>query len=125
MDLTSKNVNLVFMDCLFQDGEDTSNPAIAEGITSKFGFHKGRLDLRKEDISAMLSMLPKEFQKNGGGGMSFLNACNNSNGKQWTDLHCVMDQLFSLGQACEKVKCLMPRDIWSALPGGMPYYVVV
>uniref|UniRef100_A0A6M3LIC0 Uncharacterized protein n=1 Tax=viral metagenome TaxID=1070528 RepID=A0A6M3LIC0_9ZZZZ len=125
MKLTSKNVESIFMDCLFREGEDTSDPAIAEGIISKFGFHKKRLELHKKDILIMLSQLPKEFQKDGGGGMSFLNACNNAKGEQWTGLHSIMEQLFSLGQACEKVKCLMPRDMWSVLPGGMPYYVVL
>ena len=125
MELTSKKVELIFTDCLFKYGEDTSDPAIAEGITSGFGFNKERLESHKEDISTMLSQLPKEFQSNDGGGMSFLNACNNAKGEQWTGLHFVMEQLFSLGQACGKVKCLMPRDMWSVLPGGMPYYSVI
>jgi len=125
MDLTAKNVTDIFMDCLFRDGEDTSNPAIAEGITSKFGFHKERLKSYIDDIADMLSQLPKEFQKESGGGMSFLNACNNFNGEQWTGLHEVMEQLFTVGLASGKVQCLMPRDIWAVMPGGMPYYVVV
>ena len=125
MKLTSKNVESIFMDCLFRKGEDTSDPAIAEGITSKFGFHKERLELHKKDISTMLSQLPKEFQKDSGGGMTFLYACDNAKGEQWTGLHSVIEQLFSLGQACGKVKCLMLRPMWSVLPGGMPYYVVL
>lgn len=125
MELTSKNVESIFMDCLFREGEDTTDPAIAEGITSKFGFHKGRLESHRDNISDMLSQLPKEFQKDGGGGMTFLNACNNAKGEQWTGLHSIMEELFSLGQACGKAKCLMPRDMWSVLPGGMPYYAVV
>ncbi len=125
MKLTPGNVESIFKDCLFQDGEDTSNPAIAEGITATFGFHRDRLGSHQNDISNMLSQLPKEFQEDSGGGMSFLNACNDVNGELWTGLHSIMEQLFSLGQACEKVKCLMPRDMWKALPGGMPYYVVV
>jgi len=125
MNLTAKNVTDVFMDCLFRDGEDISNPAIAEGITSKFGFHKERLKSYADDIASMLSQLPKEFILSKGGGMSFLNACNNSKGEQWTDLHETMEQLFTIGLASGKVQCLMPRDIWAVLPGGMPYYVVV
>jgi len=35
-----------------------------------------------------------------------------------------MEKLFLLGLAIEKVKCLMPREVWPALPGGMPYYVI-
>ena len=125
MELTSENVESIFMDCLFQDGEDTSDPAIAEGITSKFGFHKGRLESHRDDISDMLLQLPKEFHKDGGGGMTFLNAYINAKGEQWTGEHRRMEQLFSLGQACERVQCLMPRDMWSVLPGGMPYYAIV
>jgi len=56
--------------------------------------------------------------------MSFLNACQDRNGNQWTDLHQRMEQLFVLGQAAGFVSCLLPRDMWAALPGGMPYYVV-
>ena len=124
MKLTSENVERLFLDCLFKDGENTSNSIIAEGIRSKFGFHKERLNTHSDDISKVLAQLPKEFQKDSGGGMSFLNACNNSDGGQWTGLHAVMEQLFVLGIASGKVSCLMPRDMWAALPGGMPYYVV-
>lgn len=125
MELSSKNVENVFMDCLFKDGEDMSDPVIVEGISSKFGFHRERLNTHTNDISSMLSQLPKDFQENKGGGMSFLNACDNSKGEQWTGVHRTMEQLFSIGQGCSKVKCLMPREMWSALPGGMPYYVVL
>ena len=125
MELTSKNVQSVFMDCLFKDGENISDPIVVEGVVSKFGFHKDRLELHKEDILKMLLQLPKEFQKDSGGGMSFLNACNDVDGRQWTDLHQVMEQLFVLGIGCNRVKCLMPREMWKVLPGGMPYYVVV
>ena len=125
MELTSQNVEFVFMDCLFQEGQNTSDPVIAEGITSKFGFHKGRLESHRDAITNMLSQLPKEFHKDSGGGWTFLNACNNAKGEQWTGEHRIMEQLFTLGQACEKVQCLMPREMWSVLPGGMPYYAVV
>ncbi|MGD9157183.1 MAG: hypothetical protein PVG39_02130 [Desulfobacteraceae bacterium] len=124
MYLTSENVESVFMDCLFRDGEDTSDPAIAKGIFNNIGFHKGRIKSHTDNISSMLSQLPEEFQEDIGGGMSFLNACNNSNGEQWTGLHRIMEQLFCLGMACGKAKSVMPREMWSVLPGGMPYYAV-
>lgn len=124
MEVTSENVTNTFMDCLFKEGEDTSNPAIAEGVTSKFGFHKERLKSYSEEIKDMLSQLPKDFQQSSGGGMSFLNACENAKGEQWTGLHTIMEQLFVLGLASDKVKCLMSRDMWAVLPGGMPYYVI-
>jgi hypothetical protein len=75
-------------------------------------------------IETMLDELPDEFKKTGGGGMSFLNACNDKHGNQWTDLHQRMEQLFQLDIGIGKVKCLMPREMWGILPDGMPYYVV-
>jgi hypothetical protein len=35
-----------------------------------------------------------------------------------------MEGLFCLGMAIGKVECLMPRKMWTILPGGMPYYLV-
>jgi hypothetical protein len=122
--LESKRVEDVFMDCLFEDGEDTSNHILVEGITSKVGFNPNKINLYNDEITKMLMELPKEFHSNSGGGMSFLNACNDKNGRQWTDFHQRMEQLFQLGLAIGKVKCLMPRDMWKVLPGGMPYYVI-
>jgi len=119
-----ERVNAIFMDCLFKEGEDTSNHVKAEGITQNVGFHPDRLESHKAEIEEMLDELPDEFKESSGGGMSFLNACNDKHGNQWTGLHQRMDQLFQLGTAISKVKCLMPREMWSVLPGGMPYYAV-
>ena len=119
-----ERVNAIFMDCLFKDGEDTSKHIKAEGITRHVGFHPERLESHKAEITAMLEELPDEFKESGGGGMSFLNACNDKHGNQWTGLHQRMEQLFQLGIGVSKVKCLMPREMWGALPGGMPYYAV-
>jgi len=125
MKLTSENVTEIFMNCLFNEDENKSDPEIVEGIQTSFGFHKGRVAEHTKEISEMLAQLPLEFQEESGGGMSFLNACNDSDGEQWTGMHNIMDQLFVLGQACGKVKPLMPREMWKVLPGGMPYYMVL
>ena len=122
--LDSDKVNAIFMDCLFKDEEDTSKHVKAEGITRDVGFHPERLEGHKVEIVTMLDELPDEFKKSGGGGMSFLNACNDKHGNQWTDLHQRMEQLFQLGIGVGKAELLMPRKVWGALPGGMPYYVV-
>ena len=72
----------------------------------------------------MLAELPNQFQADKGGGWSFLSACDDRNGHQWTDYHQRMEQLFQLGLALGLVRCPVPRDAWSMLPGSMPYYVV-
>jgi hypothetical protein len=122
--LNSKRVEEIFRDCLFRDGEDTSNRVVAEGIVRTVGFHPERLQRNREEIEALLDQLPDTFKRSGGGGMSFLNACLDKHGNHWTSQQMRMEQLFQLGIAVGKVETLLPRSVWSSLPGGMPYYVV-
>ena len=75
-------------------------------------------------MTEWLKALPHQFRKNSGGGWSFLNACNQENGVQWTGLHQRMDQLFCLGMGVKLVESLLSRKMWRNLPGGMPYYVI-
>lgn len=124
MKLNSKRVETIFMDCLFKDGEDTVNYVRAEGIICNVAFHPQRLERYKDEITELLAELPEEFQKSVGGGWSFLNACNDKHGNQWTGEHIRMEQLFQLGVGTGAASLQMPRDVWPLLPGGMPYYVV-
>lgn len=96
----------------------------AEAIIDRATFDKAKLDEHKELITAMLLELPIEFRASGGGGWSFLNACDDRHGNQWTGLHRTMAMLFALGQAIGMVESLLPREVWNKLPGGMPYYIV-
>lgn len=122
--LKSERVNEIFVDSLFKVNEDTTNHVKAEGITSVVGFNPERLDGHKAEITLMLDELPDVFKAGHGGGMSFLQACEDRHGNQWTGSHQRMEQLFQLGIAIDKVECLMPRAMWSMLPGGMPYYCI-
>ena len=124
MELSSKNVENAFLDCLFREGEDTTNHVEVKGITLNIGFHPERLESHREEIKQMLSELPDEFQASKGGGWSFLNACNDKKGNQWTDLQAIMEQLFLLGIGIDEARFQLPRKMWSVLPGGMPYIVV-
>lgn len=123
--LSSKRVEEIFMDCLFKDGEDMTKHIKAEGIMSNVGFNPERLEKYKGEIIAMLNELPDSFKETGGGGMSFLQACVDKHGNQWTSFLRTMEQLFQLGIGIGKVKCQLPREYWSTLPGGMPYYVIL
>lgn len=126
--IDAEEVHKIIMDCLFRDeelvnGKPTTEPVVVDGITQKFGLHAGRVQSHAARIGQILRALPVEFQQDGGGGMSFLNACMDANGDQWGG-HQNMDELFVLGMATGQVSALMPRDMWSVLPGGMPYYMV-
>lgn len=122
--LTADRVTAVFRDCLHTDDESLDGAVIVEGIINKSALHPERLASHRAEIAAMLAELPDEFRKSGGGGWSFLNACDDRNGRQWTGLHQTMDQLFQLGIASGLAAYLMPREMWAVMPGGMPYIVV-
>ena len=118
--LTPQAVEAIFADCLFKDNEDKTNYIAVEGIAHNFGFHPERLESHRAEIRELLDELPAEFKE----GWSFLMACNDKHGNQWTGLHLIMEQLFCLGMGLGMVNCLMPKEFWSDLPGGMPYYQV-
>ena len=125
--INAQEVRDVFRVCLFrkeevENGMPKPEAIFVEGITMKFGLHKERVNKRKDKIVGFLKELPEEFSK--GEGWSFLNLCNDKDGKQWTGLHEVMQELVCLGIAIEKVKYTMPKETWAALPGGMPYVTV-
>ena len=121
MELTAERVEDIVKTCLNEEAELF---VAAEGIMNKFGFDRARIVEHRDAIRELLLELPVEFRKESGGGWSFLNACNDRHGRQWTGMHRAMDQLFALGMAAGYVRCQLPRDMWSSLPGGMPYYVI-
>ena len=124
MKLTAEKVNEIFMDCLFKDGEDTSEHVKAEGVITKVGFHPTRLKTHKDEIRQLLSELPTNFRSTSGGGWSFLNACIDANGNHWGEYRSI-DELLCLGIATKQAKILFPKEMWSAFPGSMPYFSVL
>lgn len=125
--LSAKKVNKIFQDCLFVDGEDVSKKITVEGILVASDFNLDRLNSHKNEIVNMLNELPMEFKQHkqgGGGGWSLLKACNDRHGNLWGE-HEQIEWLFKLGIGIDQVKYLMPREMWSVLPDGMPYYVVL
>jgi len=123
-ELTVENVNDIFTDCLFKDGEDDLKKVDAEGILYNYTLHLERLEKHKTKISEMLKCLPEVFNKGKGGGTSFLEACMTKDGNQWGE-HSDMEKLFTLGIAVGLVEMLLPRQLWPILPGGMPYLVII
>lgn len=126
--ISAKRVDKIFMDSLFRkeeviDGKPIVEPLKVEGIVNNFGFHPDRVKSHEEEIIQILKELPDEFRKDKGGGWTFLNACNTKDGEQWGE-HRNMEQLFCMGIAIGKVNYTLPREMWGALPGGMPYLVI-
>ena len=123
-------VNKAFIETLYTDSElegiegTPEGCIIVEGIMHRYGFHPGRLEEQRDEVRRWLQALPDTFHKDMGGGWSFLNACDQANGVQWTGLHQRMEQLFCLGMGLGLVKSQLPREVWEFLPGRMPYYVI-
>ena len=128
MELTAENVQTIFRECSVQPDQSNEphqdNTVTAEGIVHKAVFRQDILDAHQDDIRALLAQLPEEFNESGGGGWSFLNACNNRQGEQWTGLHQAMEQLMLLGLATGMVTYLLPREAWKALHGNVPYFII-
>jgi len=128
--ISVEGLNKIFSDCLFMEEELKNDPNYeekmtpVEGITSNFGFHKERLLSHKEEVKKMLMQLPKTFRRSEGGGWSFLNACDDKDGNQWTGLHSNMEQLFVLGMGLGLCEYCAPKEMWAILPGGMPFIVI-
>ena len=98
-----------------------------QGIVHTAVFNRRQLAKHAVEIGAMLAQLPNEFMGHdagGGGGWSFLNACQDRDGNQWTGLHLTMEQLVLLGIGTGQVAWCLPREMWKMLPGEMPYFVV-
>lgn len=130
--ISSARVEEIFLDCLYKDeemigcpdGEAPEGAVIVEGILSRFGLHPDRLERHRGEVTDMLMNLPTQFRKSEGGGWSFLQACQDRNDVQWTGFHMIMSQLFTLGMGLGIVHYLLPREMWSALPGSMLYLVI-
>lgn len=125
--INSQRVEEIFLDCLFKDGEPTDKHVLAEGLTCTVGFHPQRLEDHKEEVKQILNNLPGPFfpvEQGGGGGWAFSNVVLDKNETQWTDFQLRAEQLLQLGIGMKMVMCLAPREMWSILPNGMPYYLV-
>ena len=123
--LTADRVMQLIKECASETVDETDdNNIIIEGIINKVSIRKDKLKEHEEEIFGMLLELPEEFLKSKGGGMTFLMMCNDKDGKMWTGLHPVMEALVVLGIGINKVSYCLPKEMWVALPGRMPYLVV-
>jgi hypothetical protein len=91
------------------------------GVMNTFAFDRAKLEAHRDTIKAMIATLPEEFLAEKGGGWSFLNLCTAKDGTLWTGMHMVCDHLIALAGGLKIAAFVMPRELWSALPGGMPY----
>lgn len=129
MELNYANLNAVFSDCLFTADEvkakqlQPGDYVAVQGVVNNVGFHPERLESHREDIASMLLQLPDAFLSTGGGGMSMLQMPFTKDGTQYGE-QSDAEKLYMLGKGLELADFLMPREMWSMMPGGLPYIVV-
>jgi hypothetical protein len=122
MKLTSEAVEKLFDECVVP--ADTAGDQIkAVGLVNAYWFDRKKIEQNKPKIRELLAELPDNFRADKGGGWTFLNACIDRNGEQWTGLHQTMEKLFCLGIAAGITKWLM-LDMAASMPGGVPYVSV-
>jgi hypothetical protein len=118
--LTPAAVDDLVVKCLAGSTNDSDLIKVA-GIVNDYGFSAAEIEEHKTDIRNLVLELNANFMKDGGGGWSFLQLCEDRNGKQWTGLHRTMEGLCCLSIAAGIGKWLLSREHWKHLPGGMPY----
>ena len=120
----AEEIRVLLVHCLFKEGEPTEPRITVQGITTNFAFHPGRVAEKRAEIAEQLAGLPAPFHQGRGDGWSFLNACVDEHERHWGE-HVSMQELVVLGIAAGLARWVMPRDLWDALPGGMPFFVVL
>lgn len=124
MELTAENVQALVKECMSKEVEG-DDVIVIKAVVRSLAFLRSKLEERKDDIYSMLRQLPASFQSDGGGGMSFLNACYRGDGVFWSSFHLTMEALFALGIGAGVAEHCLPESLWSSFPGGMPYLVVI
>jgi len=119
--IQSEKVTDIFLDCLYQEDEDSTNHKLIEGILCNYGLNPIKIENHRKSISEMVDNLPEDFKD----GWSFLNLCYNKNMEQWTGVHRVCEQLLLLGLAIGRLEYLVPRELWKTMPGQLPYIRVL
>lgn len=122
--LTAAAVAKLFEACEFKDSDLPRKRIVVEGIIAKRAMHRGRLQAHQAEIMALLAELPEQFRRTVGGGWSFLNACEDRRGNQWTGMQSIMEQLVMLGLGIGKVEFMLPRERWGVFPGRVPYFMI-
>lgn len=97
--------------------------AEVEGIVFLHRIDATKLEASRGIVEGWIAELPDQFLGDKGGGWSFLNLCQDRSGRLWTGEHRVMEALLVLAMALGRARYVLPRSVWSALPGAMPYVV--
>lgn len=120
-DLTSENVEAIFLDSLATSIDPPSSIIVADGVTRSVRFQGERLYAHVSDIELMLSHVSSFFYDDRGGGHTYLELGLLRDGSRWGTRRDA-DRLFTLGLALNLIAYARPdRAEWSLFPEGIPY----
>jgi hypothetical protein len=125
--LTIDALFAVFTVCSDRSTDATEDWITVTSVANTLRYSKSRLVIHRAQILALLAELPDEFRAvaiGGGGGWTFLNMCYDRHGRHWGE-QSHMDLLVSLGLATGAVRFMFARELWPALPGGVPYVEIL
>lgn len=120
VDIASE-VHSLMSECLAEQF-DSDGVIKVDAVVSSFAFDGAKINARSERIKALLSVMHSNFHKQHGGGWSFLQLPMDADGIQWGE-QLEAEALVALAIAAGMGQFTLPRDMWSALPGGVPYVV--
>lgn|SRR5574338_593418 len=126
MHFMAEKINDAFTNCLFIEeelaglppGKAPDDAVIVQTVRETFGFHKGRLEAARPLVVECLKELAHADQF--AEGYSFLALCMDKNGEVWGE-HFNCNELLALAFGLGLGGFLLPREMWSMLPGSMPY----
>lgn len=85
---------------------------------------KAKLESHQTEIARiLLEQDPKFFKHSEAGGYTFLQLPFDGKGNHWCEQPTAL-KLCILGLGLGLVEYLLPREVWSALPGGVPYLAI-
>jgi hypothetical protein len=103
------------------NGKVPQNAVIVDGIVRNFVFHPKRLELSRDRVKHLIEeIVSDKFFKGGGEGASFLELCFDREGRQWGE-HRLAEALVCLAMGLGMAGYCLPREMWPALPGCVPY----
>jgi hypothetical protein len=125
----AERVNSIFRACLFQDdeivnGKPVVDPVVTDLVSMTVGFHPQRLEQNRAAVVEIAKeVFSDDFYEDRGGGHSFLQVPFDREGHHWCE-HRTAEQLVGLCVALDFAAYPLPKSLWAALPGGVPYIIV-
>jgi len=115
------HVDAMVKHSLFSQGEEERDRVIVDGFVQTFAFHRDRLEANRSAIKILIrDVVDDTFLLGGGGGNTAIYLTVDRTGQNWAD-QATAEAFFCLAAGLGLATYSVPRELWVAMPGGMPY----